>query len=184
LDKMHMKILKSNPNLYIDLSSIAKGFAVDRIALYLDEKRFKNYLIEIGGELIAKGENAEKKVWQIGIENPNNSNDTIKHVIQLKNMAMATSGNYKNYFEKNDISYSHIIDPSTGKPVEHKLVSVTVLNHSAMNADALATGFMVLGPKKTLQLANKLKIPIYLIIKNDKYFEEKYNDYFAPFISN
>jgi len=184
LDKTHMKILKSNPNLYIDLSSIAKGFAVDRIALYLDEKRFKNYLIEIGGELIAKGENAEKKVWQIGIENPNNNNDTIKHVIQLKNMAMATSGNYKNYFEKNDISYSHIIDPSTGKPVEHKLVSVTVLNHSAMNADALATGFMVLGTKKTLSLANKLKIPIYLIIKNDKYFEEKYNDYFTPFISN
>ena len=82
------------------------------------------------------------------------------------------------------MSYSHIIDPATGKPVEHKLASVTVLNHSAMNADALATGFMVLGPKKTLSLANNLKIPIYLIIKNDKYFEEKYNDYFAPFISN
>ena len=184
LDKTHMKILKSNPNLYIDLSSIAKGFAVDKIALYLDKKKFKNYLIEIGGEIIAKGENAEKKVWQIGIENPNGNNEIIKHTIQLNNMAMATSGNYKNYFKKDDISYSHIIDPATGKPVEHKLASVTVLNHSAMNADALATGFMVLGPEKTLSLANNLKIPIYLIIKNDKYFEEKYNDYFAPFICN
>ena len=179
-----MKIFKSNPNLYIDLSSIAKGFAVDKIALYLDKKKFKNYLIEIGGEIIAKGENAEKKVWQIGIENPNANNEIIKHTIRLNNMAMATSGNYKNYFKKNDINYSHIIDPATGRPVEHKLASVTVLNHSAMNADALATGFMVLGPEKTLSLANNLKIPIYLIIKNDKYFEEKYNDYFAPFISN
>ena len=105
LDKTHMKIFKSNPNLYIDLSSIAKGFAVDKIALYLDKKKFKNYLIEIGGEIIAKGENAEKKVWQIGIENPNANNEIIKHTIRLNNMAMATSGNYKNYFKKDDISY-------------------------------------------------------------------------------
>jgi len=184
LDKSRKRILKSNANLYMDLSGIAKGFSLDKIALYLDKKGFENYLIEIGGELLAKGENADKKAWRIGIENPNNNGDTIEHTIQLNNMAMATSGDYKNYFEKDSIRYSHVIDPVTGKPIKHKLVSVTVLDYSAMNADALATGFMVLGPEKTLSLANRLKIPVYLIIKNNDDFEKKYNDYFAPFLSN
>ena len=184
LDKLNKKILKSNPNLYMDLSGIAKGFAVNKIALYLDKKGFKNYLIEIGGELMGKGRNKDKEIWQIGIENPNSNSDTIRHIVQLKNMAMATSGNYKKYFEKDGIRYSHTINPVTGKPIKHKLASVTVLDYSATNADALATAFMVLGPEKALLLANSLKIPIYLIIKNDEYFEEKYNDYFAPFISN
>jgi len=184
LDVSHKRILKSNPNLYIDLSGIAKGFAVDKIAFYLDKSEFKNYLIEIGGELIGKGININKKVWQIGIENPNNIGDTIKHTIQLKNIAMATSGNYKNYFEKNGARYSHIIDPVIGKPIKHKLASVTVLDDSAMIADALATGFMVLGPEKALLLANNLKIPIYLIFENDGHFETRYNDHFMPFISN
>ena len=184
LDETHKRILKSNPNLYIDLSGIAKGFSIDKIALYLDKKGFNNYLIEIGGELLAKGKNADKKVWQIGIENPNNDNEAINHIISLNNIAMATSGDYKNYFEKDNVRYSHIIDPITGKPIKHKLISVTVLDYSAMSADALATGFMVLGPEKTLLLANKLKIPVYLIIKNDDYFEKKYNDYFLPFLSN
>jgi len=184
LDKSHKRILKSNPNLYMDLSGIAKGFSIDKIALYLDKKGFENYLIEIGGELLAKGENADKKIWQIGIENPNDIGSTVENIIQLNNVAMATSGDYKNYFEKDNIRYSHVIDPVTGKPIKHKLVSVTVLDYSAMNADALATGFMVLGPEKTLSLADRLKIPVYLIIKNNDNFEKKYNDYFVPFLSN
>ena len=93
-------------------------------------------------------------------------------------MAMATSGNYMNYFEKDGVRYSHTINPVTGKPIKHKLASVTVLDNSAMNADALATAFMVLGPEKALSLANNLKIAVYLIIKDGKSFEEKYNDYF------
>ena len=184
LDEAHKRILKSNANLYIDLSGIAKGFSMDKIALYLNKKGFKNYLIEVGGELLAKGVNADNKVWQIGIESPNNNDNTIEDIVQLNNMAMATSGDYKKYFEKDNIRYSHIIDPETGKPIKHKLVSVTVLDYSAMNADALATAFSVLGPEKTLLLAKKLKVPVYLIIKNDGHFEKKYNDYFVPFLSN
>ena len=96
---------------------------------------------------------------------------------------MATSGDYRNYFEKNGVRYSHTINPNTGKPIKHKLASVTVLDKTAMNADALATAFMVLGPAKTIELANELKIGVYLIIKNDENFYEEYNEYFEPFIS-
>ncbi len=184
IDKSLKKISKLDPNLHIDLSGIAKGFAVDKIARYLDKHGFKNYLIEIGGELIGKGLNKDNEIWQIGIENPNNNSDTIKRIVQLKDMAMATSGNYMNYFEKDGVRYSHTINPVTGKPIKHKLASVTVLDNSAMNADALATAFMVLGPEKALSLANNLKIAVYLIIKDGKSFEEKYNDYFTPYLSD
>ena len=183
IDKSLKKISKLDPNLHIDLSGIAKGFAVDKIARYLDKCGFKNYLIEIGGELIGKGLNKDNEIWQIGIEDPNNNNDTIKRIIRLKDMAMATSGNYMNYFEKGGIRYSHTINPLTGKPIKHKLASVTVLDNSAMNADALATAFMVLGPEKALSLANNLEMAIYLIIKDGKRFEEKYNNYFIPYLS-
>ena len=184
IDKSLKKISKLDPNLHIDLSGIAKGFAVDKIARYLDKRGFKNYLVEIGGELIGKGLNKDNEIWQIGIENPNNNSDTIKRIVQLKDMAMATSGNYMNYFEKDGVRYSHTINPVTGKPIKHKLASVTVLDNSAMNADALATAFMVLGPEKALSLADNLEIAIYLIIKEGKRFEEKYNDYFMPYLSD
>ena len=183
IDKSLKKISKLDPNLHIDLSGIAKGFAVDKIAQYLDKRGFKNYLIEIGGELIGKGLNKDNEIWQIGIEDPNN-HGTIKRIIQLKDMAMATSGNYMNYFEKDGVRYSHTINPVTGKPIKHKLASVTVLDNSAMNADALATAFMVLGPEKALSLANNLEMAIYLIIKDGKRFEEKYNNYFIPYLSD
>ena len=184
IDKSLKKISKLDPNLHIDLSGIAKGFAVDKIARYLDKRGFKNYLVEIGGELIGKGLNKDNEIWQIGIENPDNNSDTIKRIIQLKDMAMATSGNYMNYFEKDGVRYSHTINPVTGKPIKHKLASVTVLDNSAMNADALATAFMVLGSEKALSLANNLEIAVYLIIKDGKSFEEKYNDYFIPYLSD
>ena len=183
IDKSLKKISKLDPNLHIDLSGIAKGFAVDKIARYLDKRGFKNYLIEIGGELIGKGLNKDNEIWQIGIEDPNNNN-TIKRIIRLKDMAMATSGNYMNYFEIDGVHYSHTINPVTGKPIKHKLASVTVLDNSAMNADALATAFMVLGPEKALSLANNLEMAIYLIIKDGKRFEEKYNNYFIPYLSD
>ena len=180
LNKQTTSIKKLHPDLYIDLSGIAKGFAVDKIALYLNSYNLENYLVEIGGELIAKGTNEDNEVWQIGIENPNNN---LAKIIGLKDIAMATSGDYRNYFEKNGVRYSHTINPNTGKPIKHKLASVTVLDKTAMNADALATAFMVLGPAKTIELANELKIGVYLIIKNDENFYEEYNEYFEPFIS-
>ena len=180
LNKETTSIKKLHPDLYVDLSGIAKGFAVDKIALYLNSYNLENYLVEIGGELIAKGTNEDNEVWQIGIENPNNN---LAKIIGLKDIAMATSGDYRNYFEKNGVRYSHTINPNTGKPIKHKLASVTVLDKTAMNEESLATAFMVLGPAKTIELANELKIGVYLIIKNDENFYEEYNEYFEPFIS-
>jgi len=183
-DKISRQISKSDPDITIDLSGIAKGFAVDKIARYLDKQNFQNYLVEIGGELIGKGTNANQRVWQIGIEQANPLERSVQQIINLENLAMATSGEYRNYFEKDGIRYSHTIDPVTGKPINHKLASVTVLDKSAMYADALATAFMVLGPEKTILLANELGIAVYTIIKTNTGFEARYNDHFKPYLSD
>jgi thiamine biosynthesis lipoprotein len=183
-DKTSNRISKSDPELYLDLSGIAKGFAVDKIASYLEKHDIQNYLIEIGGELIAKGLNANGHIWQIGIEQAKSLERSIQRIISLNNMAMATSGDYRNYFEKDGIRYSHTIDPTTAKPINHSLASVTVLDQSAMHADAMATAFMVLGTEKTHDLANKLKIAVYTLSKTTSGFEERYNDYFKPYLSN
>ena len=177
------KISKSDPALYIDLSGIAKGFAVDKIAGYLDKQGFKNYLVEIGGELIGKGVNANRQAWQIGIAQANPLDRSIQRIVSLNNIGMATSGDYLNYFEKEGVRYSHTINPATGKPINHKLASVTVLDKSTMHADALATAFMVLGTEKTHTLANKLGIAVYTLSKTETGFKERYNDVFKSYLS-
>ena len=184
LDNARKSILKTVPDIYVDLSAIAKGFAVDKIAAYLDNNKIEHYLVEIGGELIAKGLNIDSIPWQVGIEQPEAFQQSIQQVISLNNIAMATSGDYRNYFEKDGIRYSHTIDPVTAKPVKHKLASVTVLDKSSMIADAMATAFMVMGTEKTHALANELKIAVYTISKTANGFEEKYNEYFKPYLSN
>jgi FAD:protein FMN transferase len=178
------QILKSDPAIYIDLSGIAKGFAVDKIASYLDKHNIQNYLVEIGGELIGKGHNANHQAWQIGVEQAKSLERSVQRIINLNNIAMATSGDYRNYFEKNSIRYSHTIDPATGKPIHHNLASVTVLAKSGMQADAMATAFMVLGTNKTHLLADELGIAVYTLSKTATGFEERYNDHFEPYLSN
>jgi len=183
-DRSSKRISKSHPKLYIDLSGIAKGFAVDKIALYLDKNYFQDYLIEIGGELLGKGLNANHVAWQIGIEQATPLERTVQRIVDLKNMAMATSGDYRNYFEKEGVRYSHTINPNTGTPIKHNLASVTVLDKSAMHADALATAFMVMGTEKAHALANELGIAVYTLSKTNTGFDEKYNNYFKPYLSD
>lgn len=183
-DGARQRVSKSDPDVTIDLSGIAKGFAVDKIARYLDGLDIMDYLVEIGGELRAKGTNTKQQAWQIGIEQANPLERSVQHIVGLDNIAMATSGDYRNYFEKNGIRYSHTIDPVTGKPVKHTLAAVTVLHNSAMYADALATAFMVSGPEKSLTLANETGIALYMIIKTDTGFETRYNDRFKPYLTN
>jgi FAD:protein FMN transferase len=183
-DESTHRIAKSDPAITIDLSGIAKGFAVDKIAQYLDKSGFMNYLVEIGGELIGKGINTSQQAWQIGIEQANPLERSVQRIVGLDNVAMATSGDYRNYFEKDGIRYSHTIDPTTGKPINHRLAAVTVLHSSAMHADALATGFMVSGPEKSLTLANKIGVALYMIIKTSTGFEERYNELFKPYLTN
>ncbi len=177
-DKLHLDaagraLKKAHGGMYIDLSAIAKGFAVDEIGGYLDRLQLDNYLVEIGGEIRARGVNDKNKPWQIGIENPATAQRTVRSIIKLENMAMATSGDYRNYFEKDGSSYSHTIDPRTGRPVTHGLASVTVLHPSAMLADAWATALLVLGPERGFELAQKNGLAAYFIIHAESGLTDK-----------
>ncbi|QLB13945.1 thiamine biosynthesis protein ApbE [Bisgaardia hudsonensis] len=170
---------KSVPELYVDLSSIAKGFGVDQVADYLEKIGSNDYLVEIGGEIRAKGKNQENKFWQIAIEKPTfDGSRAVDKVIGLDNFAMATSGDYRNYFEDNGQRFSHEIDPKTGRPIQHHLASITVLSSSSMTADGLSTGLFVLGEDRALEVAEKNNLAVYLIIKTDKGFEAKMSSAF------
>jgi len=172
LRKQPHAIKKDKPNLYIDLSAIAKGYAVDVIADYLDKLNINNYMVEVGGEIRTKGINPDNKIWHIGIEKPLDDQRSVQTVITLNNTGMATSGDYRNYFEKNGIRYSHTIDPSTGSPITHKLASVTVLHTSAMTADAMATALLVLGPERGPELALKENLAaLFIVRENDDFIE-------------
>ncbi len=163
------EIKKSNPNVYCDLSAIAKGFGVDIVSEYLTQKGLTNYLVEIGGELRASGAKFKDK-WKVGISVPSQDN-TIQETITLSNQSMATSGDYWNYFEEDGIRYSHTINPITGKPITHKLASVTVVAKTCMEADALATAIDVMGPELGLKFATKNELNVYFIVKGKNGFE-------------
>lgn len=149
-------IEKDDPRVMLDFSAIAKGYTVDVIASLLEIKGCKNYMVEIGGEVVAKGVNNRGVTWRIGINEPND-NETIvpqklQAIIALNNKAVATSGNYRNFYIENGKKYAHTINPHTGYPVEHNLLSASVLANNCMTADALATACMVLGTDKTMDL--------------------------------
>jgi len=175
------KIRKQKKSLYIDLSAIAKGYAVDKISTYLDSQNFGNYMIEIGGEIRVKGRRSTERMWRVGIEKPLTDKRAIHKIIEPGNRSMATSGDYRNYMEINGQRYSHTIDPNTGKPVTHDLASVTVLHESAMTADALATALNVLGPDAGMQLANNQGISAYFIVRSVNEYHEFYTHNFDSF---
>ncbi len=167
------KARKSNPALTLNLSAIAKGYAVDRIAKLLEKNGYKDFFVEIGGEITARGNRGKKdKGWNIGVARPDNSkNEVYEYIIKLKNSSVATSGDYRNYFYVDGKRYSHTIDPKTGYPVEHDLASVTVFADSCMNADALATGIMSMGEVKGLEFANNNRLAVVMFVRNDDGFQ-------------
>ena len=165
--------LLNNPELVqLDFNALAQGYTVDVIAAYLDSLNLKNYMVEVGGELKAKGKNANGKNWRIGIDKPSpeiDSKSRFQTVVVLPNKALATSGNYRKFYIKDGEKYAHTIDPETGYPVRHKLLSVTVVTDDCMLADAYATAFMVMGTKKTKEyLATHPELDAYLIFTNRK----------------
>jgi len=145
------KVIKANPGMQIDFNGIAQGYSDDVVGRFFDGLGIHNYLINIGGEVKAKGQKPDGSSWMVGIEKPSankNSPQILKAVITLKNMSVATSGSYRKYYIENGIRYSHTIDPKTGYPVQHSLLSVSVLTKNTALADAYATAFMVMGHKK------------------------------------
>jgi thiamine biosynthesis lipoprotein len=163
---------KQRPGLYVDLSGWAKGLAVDEVALLLKRSGLENYMVEIGGELTVSGFNAERKNWAIAIETPSTIMRRPHSVLRLTNTSVATSGDYRNYFEHNGVRYSHTIDARTGRPVSHELAAVTVVDQSAAWADAMATALLVLGPEAGPALAENLGVAGYFLVRESGGFEE------------
>ncbi|MDA0146807.1 FAD:protein FMN transferase [Vibrio sp. LaRot3] len=177
------KLSKDIPHLYVDLSTIAKGWGVDVVADYIESQGIHNYMVEIGGEIRLKGLNREGVKWRIAIEKPTVNERNVQEIIEPGDMAIATSGDYRNYFERDGVRYSHIINPETGKPINHKVVSVTVLDKSSMTADGLATGLMVLGEEVGMDVANKHHIPVLMIVKTTDGFKELASEAYKPFLN-
>ena len=181
LDPAAPALKKAYGEIQINLSAIAKGYAVDEMASYLERLQLDSFLVEIGGEIRARGVNDKNRPWQIGIELPVAGSREVRKIIKLENTAMATSGDYRNFFEQDGVRYSHTIDPRTGRPVTHGLASVTVLHPSTMLADAWATGLLVLGPEEGLTLATKNGLAAYFIMHTDTGFEEQSTAAFKPY---
>ncbi len=177
-------VLSKVNDIYVDLSSIAKGYGVDAIANELDKNGIESYLIEVGGEIRTKGKKENGEPWKIAIESPAGGHNVAQLIIDVNNLAIATSGDYRNYFEKNGVRYSHIINPKTGRPITHKLVSVTIIDKTAVMADGMATAITVLGPEKGLEFAEKHGIAAYLMIKKDFGYEERVSSAFEPYLKN
>lgn len=150
------RIVKGDPRVTLNANAIAKGFGVDVIAVFLEQSGSRNYLVEIGGEVRCKGKNAEGKAWAIGVDKPLDGNmfpgEQLQTIVRLTDKALATSGNYRQYYEENGKKYAHTIHPATGYPVAHNLLSATVLAGDCMTADAYATAFMVVGLEGAQQL--------------------------------
>lgn len=173
-------VQKARPDVYVDLSAIAKGHGVDRIAQTLEARGHTEYLVEIGGELRARGRNHAGLHWRVGIEKPDPEARALMEVIALRDEALATSGDYRNFYEKDGKRVSHTIDPRTGRPIEHRLASVSVVHPSCATADALATALNVLGPDEGLALAAAEGLAALFIVREaDGRYTEKVTPQFV-----
>lgn len=179
----NLSAISKQADIYLDLSSIAKGYAVDVVASYLEKQGVDNFLVEVGGEIRANGYKPNQETWRLAIESPTVEQRSIYKVIELTNAGLATSGDYRNYYEDNGIRYSHTIDPFTGKPVQHQLTSVSVVRPTSAEADAMATMFMVMGTERGFQFAVENKIAAYFIFRSDSGFKSKSTLQFEQYLT-
>lgn len=181
MDKVQLvncKLIKTDPRLMLDGNAIAQGQSVDYIARFLESKNIQNYLVEIGGEIRAKGLNPKQELWRVGLDKPiehsDESSRKLQAVIKLKNKSLATSGNYRKFYEEAGVKYSHTINPKTGYPAKQSILSATIVATDCIIADAYATTCMVIGLDKSIKLLKRLKgLDAYLIYPDpdqpDKY---------------
>lgn len=188
LHNLHLegnKLSKDIPNLYVDLSTTAKGYGVDVVAELIEANGITNYLVEIGGEMRLRGFKHTGELWAIAVEkpilDPSGTHRAVQQVIIPKNNAVATSGDYRNYFEADGRRFSHIIDPQTGKPINHNLVSVTVIAPSSMTADGLSTALMVMGAEKGMDFAIENDLAALFISKTENGFHEQFTVKFKQY---
>lgn len=178
IDLASNAIRKRHPQMRLDLSGIAKGHAVDRVAELLDAAGIKNYLVELGGEIKSRGEKLDGAPWRVAIERPSSFSGDVLRTIELKDAAIATSGDYRNFFLDEGTRYSHTIDPRTGNPVRHQLASVSVAADSCMIADAFSTAMMVLGPEEAIDFAEQQHVAAQFVLKSEDSFKEEFSSEF------
>jgi thiamine biosynthesis lipoprotein len=169
-------IRKRHSRTQVDLGAIAPGYGVDRVAMILDGQGIHDYLVEIGGEFRARGTTAAGKPWRVGIERPVEGRRVVGEIVVLENRAICTSGTTKDFFEQDGRHYSHIIDPTTGRPVEHPRMAVSVVADTAMEADASATALLVLGPERGHALAQARGLAALLVTASGPTFDVRVTD--------
>jgi thiamine biosynthesis lipoprotein len=183
LDGDGPRLLKRSP-VELDFSSIAKGYAVDRIAQSLDAMGLDRYLVEVGGELRLAGHSGRGDPWRIAIERPDSSTREVEQAVRVTDVGLATSGDYRNFFVVDGQRFSHSIDPRRGYPVNHDLVSVTVIHPSAMIADAWATALVVLGYGDAMAVAQGQGLAVYFIRRQGEAFEDSHTPAFGRYLEN
>ena len=165
------KVVKQNPGTMLDCGAIAKGYGCDAVARMLDSRNVTDYMIEIGGEVVTKGKNDKGTAWNISISKPTENTTAINNehqaILSITDKGMATSGNYRNFRVENGKKYAHTIDPRTGYPVQHSLLSATVIAENCAKADAYATSFMVMGLEKAIELCKREEIEAFFIYSNE-----------------
>jgi len=176
LNAQTSSVSKKDPRVYCDLSAVAKGYAVDKVAEALDSEGITNYMVEVGGEVRVFGHNVEGKPWRIAIESPAEESRTVYKIVPMgigETLSMATSGDYRNFYMQDGVRISHTIDPRTGKSISHNLASVSVLHKSCAWADAYATTLMVLGADDGMRFAEEQGIAAYMIVRVGDTFESR-----------
>lgn len=182
-DRKVKTLKKLNAKTELNFSAIAKGYAADVIAKSLDKAGVENYMVEIGGDLIVRGINQVGAPWRVAIEKPVEGERAVELVLSLKDEALASSGDYRNFYEADGKRLSHIIDPVTSRPVVHDLASVSVIANDAARADGLATTLLVLGAERGLEIANQNNIPAYFIQRTKDGFKQSYSEAFKPYLN-
>ncbi|MEZ3499234.1 FAD:protein FMN transferase ApbE [Pantoea sp. KPR_PJ] len=173
---------KDLPGLYVDLSTMGEGYATDHLARLMEREGINNYLVSVGGAVLSRGQNAQGQRWRVAIQKPTDSENAVQARVDLQGHGISTSGSYRNYYELDGKRLSHIIDPATGRPIEHKLVSATVIATTALEADGWDTGLMVLGTEKAKTLALQQHLAVYLISKEGDKFVSWMSPQFSAFL--
>lgn len=173
---------KDLPELYVDLSTVGEGYAADHLARLMTQEGLSRYLVSVGGALVSRGTNAEGRPWRVAIQKPTDRENAVQAVVDINGHGISTSGSYRNYYELDGQRISHVIDPQTGRPITHKLVSVTVIAPTALEADGWDTGLMVLGPEKAREVVREQGLAVYMIMKQGEEFTTWMSPQFKAFL--
>jgi thiamine biosynthesis lipoprotein len=173
---------KDIPDLFVDLSTVGEGYAADHLARLMEQEGISRYLVSVGGALVSRGMNGEGKPWRVAIQKPTDRENAVQAIVDINGHGISTSGSYRNYYELDGKRISHVIDPQTGQPITHKLVSVTVIAPTALEADGWDTGLMVLGPEKAQQVVREQGLAVYMIVKEGEGFKTWMSPQFKSFL--